>query len=298
MMRRNRSRAAALKFLFHLFAALPLPVAHGLGAAIGALLFVIPNRRRRIAETNLRLCFPGLGATERRRLLRRGLVETGKAFAEVAALWTRSEKRLRRLVRRVSGEDRLQELIRQGRGVIIAAPHLGAWELVGLYCSLRYPMTSLYRPPPVSEMGDLMRRARERFSARLVPTDQTGVRALYKALDRGEMIGILPDQVPAAGSGVFAPFFGVPAATMVLLSRLAIKTGAPVVFAWAERLSCGRGFHLHFLPAPGPIGQGDLESSAAVVNAMVESCVRTAPAQYHWVYKRFRARPAGEKSVY
>ncbi len=298
MAHRNRLRAATLKFLFRMFAALPLPIAHALGAVLGLLLFAIPNRRRRIADANLRLCFPTLGAAERRRLLQQSLVETGKAFTEVAALWTRGEKRLRRLLHRVSGEDKLRELMKQGKGVIIAAPHLGAWELVGLYCSLNYPMTSLYRPPPMTEMAGIMRHGRERFGARLVPTDAAGVRALYKALERGEMIGILPDQVPASESGVFAPFFGVPAATMVLLSRLSIKTGAPVVFAFAERLPFGRGYHLHFLPAPAAINEGDIESSATTVNAMVERSVRMAPTQYHWIYKRFRVRPAGEKDIY
>jgi KDO2-lipid IV(A) lauroyltransferase len=148
-------------------------------------------------------------------------------------------------------------------------------------------------------MGKLMRATRERFGARLVSADNTGIRALYKALERGEMVAILPDQVPSARSGsVFAPFFGIPASTMVLLSRLAVKTGAPVMFAYAERLPRGRGYHLHFLPAPPDVNHGDLESSAATVNAMVEKCVRAAPDQYQWVYKRFRVRPAGDKAFY
>jgi KDO2-lipid IV(A) lauroyltransferase len=160
-------------------------------------------------------------------------------------------------------------------------------------------MTSLYRAPSISQLGKLMRVTRERFSARLVSADNTGIRALYKTLERGEMVGILPDQVPSARSGsVFAPFFGIPASTMVLLSRLAIKTGAPVMFAYAERLPHGRGYHLHFLPASPDINHGGIESSTATVNAMVEQCVRAAPEQYQWVYKRFRVRPAGEKAFY
>jgi len=292
-------RAFFLKLAFHLFAALPLPVAHALGAVLGWLFLVIPNKRRRTAEINIELCFPEMSRGARQRLLRRNMIELGKSVTEIGVLWTRNEKTIRRLVRRVSGKDKLEQAIHRGQGLLLAIPHLGAWEMIGLWGSLHYPMTSLYRTPPISQMGKLMRATRERFSARLVSADNTGIRALYKALDRGEMVAILPDQVPSARSGSgFAPFFGIPASTMVLLSRLAIKTGAPVMFAYAERLPHGRGYHLHFLPASPDINHGGIESSAATVNAMVEKCVRAAPEQYQWVYKRFRIRPAGEKAFY
>ncbi|MGA9032787.1 MAG: lysophospholipid acyltransferase family protein [Sulfuricaulis sp.] len=292
-------RAFFLKLAFYLFAALPLPMAHALGAVLGWLFLVIPNKRRRTAEINIELCFPEMSRRARRRLLRRNMIESGKSVTEIGVLWTSNEKKIRRLVRRVSGKDTLEKAIHHGRGLLLAAPHLGAWEMVGLWASLHHPMTSLYRAPSISQLGKLMRVTRERFSARLVPADNTGIRALYKTLERGEMVGILPDQVPSARSGnVFAPFFGIPASTMVLLSRLALKTGAPVIFGYAERLPYGRGYHLHFLPAPSDINHGDIESSAATVNAMVEKCVRAAPEQYQWVYKRFRVRPHGEKAFY
>jgi KDO2-lipid IV(A) lauroyltransferase len=292
-------RAFFLKLAFHLFAALPLPLAHALGAVLGWLFLVIPNKRRRTAEINIELCFPEMSRGARRRLLRRNMIELGKSVTEVGVLWTRNEKKIRRLVRRVSGKDKLEKAIQRGQGLLLAIPHLGAWEMIGLWGSLHHPMTSLFRTPPMSQMGKLMRATRERFGARLVSADNTGIRALYKALERGEMVAILPDQVPSARSGsVFAPFFGIPASTMVLLSRLAVKTGAPVMFAYAERLPRGRGYHLHFLPAPPDVNHGDLESSAATVNAMVEKCVRAAPDQYQWVYKRFRVRPAGDKAFY
>ncbi|WP_372521903.1 lysophospholipid acyltransferase family protein [Sulfuricaulis sp.] len=292
-------RAFFLKLVFHLFAALPLPVAHALGAVLGWLFLVIPNKRRRTAEINIELCFPEMSRGARQRLLRRNMIELGKSVTEIGVLWTRNEKKIRRLVRRVSGKDKLEKALHRGQGLLLAVPHLGAWEMIGLWGSLHHPMTSLFRAPPISQMGKLMRATRERFSARLVSADNTGIRALYKAIERGEMVAILPDQVPSTRSGsVFAPFFGIPASTMVLLSRLAIKTGAPVMFAYAERLPHGRGYHLHFLPASPDINHGGIESSAATVNAMVEKCVRAAPEQYQWVYKRFRVRPAGEKAFY
>ncbi len=292
-------RAFFLKGLFQLFASLPLPLAHALGAMLGWFFLIIPNKRRRTAKINLDLCFPEMNRGTRQRLLQRNMIELGKSVTEIGALWTRSEKNMRRLVRHISGEDKLKKALHHGQGVILGMPHLGAWEMVNLYCSMHYPLTTLYRAPPMSQMGILMRKARERFSARLVSADNTGIRALYKALERGEMVAILPDQVPSSRSGsVFAPFFGIPASTMVLLSRLALKTGAPVVFGCAERLPNGGGYHLHFHPAPSAISRGSIESSAAEVNAMVEQCARAIPEQYQWIYKRFRVRPAGEKGYY
>jgi KDO2-lipid IV(A) lauroyltransferase len=292
-------KALLVRLLFGIFALLPLRAAHALGAGIGALFGIIPNRRRRTSETNIRLCFPELTGAEQRALARASLIEFAKGFAELGTLWTRDAEELRRLVRDTRGEDAVRAAIAAGKGVIIAAPHHGAWELVGLYCSLLGPMNSMFRTPPMSALGNAMRRARERFGARLVPADASGVRALMKALARGEMIGILPDQVPGDMSGaVFASFFDQPAATMVLLSRLAAKSGAPVFFTFAERLANGQGYRLHFRPGPPAVASADAATAAAAVNEMVEQCVRVAPAQYQWVYKRFRVRPPGEAPVY
>jgi KDO2-lipid IV(A) lauroyltransferase len=261
---------AILKALFFVFSRLPLPVLHAIGTGFGTLAALIPNRHRQIAETNLRACFPELGARERRRLLRRNLIESAKSFTEVGVLWTGDREAIARLVRATSGEEFVRACMEAGKGMILAAPHLGAWEMVGLYMSMNYSMTSLYRPPRMPEMGDIMRRGRERLGAHLMPADASGIRALYKALDRGELVAMLPDQVPSDKSGaVFAPFFGRPASTMVLLSRLARKTGAPVVFAYAERLPHGRGYHLHVIPAPAEIASDDAEIAAAALNATV-----------------------------
>ncbi len=292
-------KALVVKLLFRLFAALPLRVTHALGSAIGTLVAVVPNRRRRTAEVNIGLCFPGLRAEQRAQLVRASLIEYSKGAAEVALLWSCGRAELLRLVCQMSGADDFNRALSQGKGVIIAAPHLGAWELVGLYASIYAPMTSLYRSPPLSAMGEIMRHGRERFGAKLVAAERPGVRALYKALQRGELVGILPDQVPAdPASGVFAPFFGIPAFTMTLLSRLAAKSGAPVFFVYAERLPRGEGYHLHFLRGPEAIGGEDIEASVRAVNAMLERCVRSCPEQYQWVYKRFRVRPHHAASYY
>jgi KDO2-lipid IV(A) lauroyltransferase len=281
-----------------LCALLPLPAVHAFGACAGWLLARFPTEARRIARINIARCLPQLDAAERRRLVQRSLVETGKTAAETGPLWRWDRSRILDLVRGVDGEDRLEEALAAGRGAIIAAPHLGAWEVVGLYCSMRHRMTSLYRPPRLGELDALMTEARERFGATLVPADIAGVRALLKALRRGELLGILPDQEPRYGNGVFSPFFGLPAYTMTLLARLVQQTGAPVFVVYAERLARGAGFRLHFLPLAPLTEEASIEEITAAVNAGVETCVRRLPQQYQWSYKRFKTRPAGEPRFY
>jgi len=147
-------------------------------------------------------------------------------------------------------------------------------------------------------MDSIIRNSRERAGAKLVPTDRGGVKSLYTALGIGELIGILPDQDPGHDAGVFAPFFGIQANTMTLLSRLAAKTESSVIFAYAERLSFGRGYKIRFIKGSEDINQKDTVISCTAINADVEKCVRALPDQYLWAYKRFRCRPEGETHLY
>ena len=280
-----------------LLGVLPLPALRAIGAAVGCAGYWLPTRERRVTDANLRLAYPELDALARRRLARRSLCETGKTFAEFAAVWTWSRERLLRQIDQVTGEEPVREALAAGRGVIIAGPHLGNWELGGAYCSLKHAITTLYQKPRIVELEPLSRRYRERFGARLVPAGVSAVRALLASLHRGEMVGILPDQDAGTGLGVFAPFFGQPANTMMLLPRLAAHTDALVVITYAERLPDGR-FHLRFVPASEGIHDADVERAAAVLNADVERAVRSAPEQYLWSYKRFRIRPPGFPDPY
>ena len=291
-------RARLVNGLLGLFARLPLPVNHAVGAALGWLHWVIPNRTRRVTLANIDYCFPHRPAAWRKRMARRSLIELGKTVSEIGPLWRWDGERVMDLVKGVTGEEAVREAMQAGRGVIMLGPHLGAWEMVGLYCSRHFPITSLYAPPRMEALDAPMREARERMGARLVPTDAGGVRALARALRNGEMAGILPDQTPRRGQGEFAPFFGHPAYTMVLASKLAAKSGAAVFFTFAERLPRGRGFHMHFIPAEPEIASRDLNESLAALNRGVEACIERAPEQYQWSYKRFRERPEGEESIY
>ena len=291
-------RRAGLTGLLRLTAALSLPMAHGIGSMLGWLLWRFPNEPRRIAARNLTLCFPELDPAERERLLRRNLLETGNLFLELGPLWLWPGARVLDLVREpVAGEEVLSTAVRRRQGAILITPHLGAWEMAGLYYASRYPLNILYRPSRLG-LDEVSRRGRGRLGGRVVATDGRGIRTLVAALREGEVLGILPDQDPGGEGGVFAPFFGVAASTMTLVSRLALKTGAPVFLTWAERLPRGRGFLVHLRELPEVAGAAALEESVAALNRGVEAAIRTLPAQYLWTYKRFKTRPPDAPKLY
>lgn len=276
---------------------LPLSWLHAIGRWLGRLYDLIPNRERHAVEVNLELCFPEMPAQQRSALRREVMQQMGCTLMELSAIWFRPAGSLQTLVRGVSGGELLEQ--RAGEGLIVLSPHLGCWEIVGLTLPLHGPITSLYRPPRKRELEALLRAARERSGAILVPTDTQGVKRIYQALQEGGMTGILPDQQPDSSRGsVFAPFFGVPALTMLLINRLARKTGARVIFAYAERLPRGAGFHIHYLPAPDGIADRDPLVAATALNQGLEQMIRQQPAQYQWSYRRFRIRPDDAPSPY
>lgn len=223
-------------------------------------------------------------------------MQLGCLVMESGRVWLGSPEQVLKSVREVHGETHIQQALAGGRGVIIAAPHLGCWEMVNYYLSSRYPLTAMYRPQ-AGAVDQVILDSRERMGATLVPADRRGVRALSAALKRDELIGILPDQDPGAG-GVFVDFFGVSAHSPVLLSKLANKSGAQVILAYAARLPGGRGFDLHFRLGSPVISDVDVSTATAALNRDVEACIREIPDQYLWTYRRFRRRPPGEPAIY
>lgn len=286
-------RGSLLAGLLTLSALLPLRVAHTLGALVGRVAAAVPNRQRRVARCNLARCLPTLGRSERERLLRASFRESGQGLMELGWFWRRPRQEVLGLVRAVHGLGVLEAALASPGGMILAAPHLGAWELLCQYLVARAPLTVLYREARDPGVDRVIAAGRARFGAELVCAGPLAVRRLYRALGAGRIVGILPDQQPKRGQGEFAPFFGVPALTMVLLSRLAHRSGCPVVFGWAERLPRARGFDLHFEAAPATIGDPDTALSVAALNATVERLVRRCPSQYQWGYKRFSLQPDG-----
>ena len=291
-------RAFLIRALLHAMALFPLPINHAIGTALGWLLYAIPNTLRRTVFTNLQLCFPELDHKALNRLARQSLIETGKTVTEMGPLWLWSPKRVLRLVRDIDNIELLQDALAHEKGVILLAPHLGAWEMVGLHYASARPITSLYRPPRIQSLENFVLRGRTRTGAHLVPANNTGVRSLLAALHANETTGILPDQNPGEKGGIIAPFFGVDTNSVVFVSKLIQKTGARVVLQYAERLSHGRGYRMHFRAPPDDIYSPDLLSSVSAMNLGVEKCARELPSQYQWTYKRFKTVKPGQPHRY
>jgi KDO2-lipid IV(A) lauroyltransferase len=261
---------------------------HRFGVVVGGLLLLTTNSLKRISTENINSAYLDCSLAERHRLVKSSLIELGKGFCELGPLWCWPCEKLLPLVHDDGGADALKQALKRGRGVIVLSPHLGAWELMGWYWSLHFPITSLYRPPRVRSMADFMRQVREREGAQLVPTDVSGIKALFRALKNNEVVGILPDQDPGKRGGVLAPFFNHPANTITLISKLIQKTGAPVFFTFAERLPKGAGFKIHVIEAGKGLDASDEQEAARILNQQIEQCIQFMPTQYLWSYGRYR----------
>ncbi|WP_169819432.1 lipid A biosynthesis acyltransferase [Pseudohongiella acticola] len=286
-------KSIVVKTLLRVLSWIPLPLLHRLAAMIGALVYALPTETRRVTLINLQRAMPELSDNERRRLARRSVQETIKAGFELGHMWYGSVDSVMSLIKGIQGKEHIDQALASGRSIIYCSPHLGSWELMGLYVSTLAPLTTLYKPPKIPGLNDLIAGSRARAGAELVATDRAGVVKLTRALQQGASTGILPDQQPREG-GVFAPFFGHQAYTMALVSKLAARTNAVVLFTFAKRLPAGAGFELICMPADPDIANNDTVLAASALNRSVEACVRLAPEQYQWEYKRFRKRPADE----
>jgi KDO2-lipid IV(A) lauroyltransferase len=289
--------------LLHLLAAalarLPWSWLMRLGDAIGGLMLRRNTREAKVARRNLELTRPELSPAASQDLHRRIVRTTARQALETLRFWTRPHDENLALIRESHGVALFDEAIRAGHGVIVAAPHYGNWELLNQWLAAHTPLAILYAPPE-SKVGDaFLRRVRadDANAARVtqVRAEGPGVRQLFKQLKDGGVVGILPDQQPKQGDGEFAPFFGVPALTMTLLGRLANRTGAPVVFAWCERIDSGDAtpaFALHIEAAPQAVADADPKVAAAALNQALEHIARRDPAQYQWTYKRYTLQPS------
>lgn len=274
---------------------LPLSALHRLGALIGRCLWLANGRSRLVTERNLALIESTSGVPATAQRVRAVLAETGKSITEVARIWTGDPTDIVALVRNVHGAEILEAMQQSGRGLIVVAPHLGCWELLNYWLAARMSLSIVYRPPKRASLEPFLLRARGALDVEQVRAEGAGVRTIYKRLQAGGAVGILPDQQPRQGEGEFAPFFGVEALTMVLVSRLAQRTNANVLFAYAQRLPHGAGYDMHLRPAAESIADTDLRIACTALNSGVEDCVRSAFDQYQWSYKRYSLRP--DKSV-
>ncbi|TFW04832.1 lysophospholipid acyltransferase family protein [Oxalobacteraceae bacterium OM1] len=271
-----------LVILFRLLATLPLPVLHAMGAALGWLVYLLsPSYRRRLKDNLERAGF--------RAHLSAAITESGKSILELPFIWCAPQERV---LKKSSIENwpLVQSALDAKRGIVFLTPHLGCFEILAQAVAQIVPLSVLYRPPRKAFLKPLIEDARARHNLALAPANLTGVRMLLKALKQGGPIGLLPDQVPQQGEGVWVDFFGKPAYTMTLSAKLHQMSGAPILLAYAERLPFGRGYVLNFVPFDGDL-TGTPEQQAREVNAAMERLIARCPAQYIWSYNRYKVPP-------
>lgn len=274
-------------FLFRLLSHLPLAWLHRLGALAGWLAYLGSPRYRRNLQANLGQA--GIDPA----LRGPAAAEAGKQALELARIWMKSLEETNAQVAEVCGWEFVQAAQARGKGILFLTPHLGCFEITAQYYSAFGQITVLYRPPKQESLQQMILAGRKRQQLHLAPADLSGVRALIKALKKGEAVGMLPDQAPKMGEGAWLDFFGRPAYTMTLAARLS-ETGATVLMAWGERLPDGRGYRLHFHP-PGQPLEGDTLARAQQINHEIEALIRQCPTQYLWGYNRYK-RPAGAEA--
>jgi len=284
--------ALALMWTLHF---LPLALLSRVGEAFGMLLYGLAAERRRVCLVNLERCFPRLDARQRRRLARAHFRAQGRAILERNLLWWSSRQRIMRLVRLDGLENLTPEL---GRPLIILVPHFVALDAAGTRIACEYDWAAIYAKQKSRLMTDMLVWGRTRFGNQKLFSRQDGIRAAIASVRKGVPLYYLPDQDYGPRDAVFVPFFGVPAATITGLSRMAALARARVVPCVARMLPGGRGYEVRFYPAwdnfPGP----DVEADALRMNAFIEERVKEMPEQYNWSHKRFKTRPPGEAKWY
>lgn len=277
-----------------LFSCLPWSWRSGLADLLGWIWRRANARESRVTQRNLELAFPEMDTAQRAALHKAVLSTSARQTFETLHLWTHppAKNLSTHLVER-HGQALYDAALAAGKGVIIVAPHYGNWELLNQWLASRGRIAIVYAPPE-SPVGDaFLQLVRGGDNVRQVRAEGPAVRQLLKVLKDGGAVGILPDQQPKNGDGVFVPFFGVQALTMTLVNRLAERTGATVLYAWCERINNKLQFSLHVEPAPAAIADPDPLIAAGTMSAGIEHIARRDPAQYQWTYKRYTLRPPG-----
>lgn len=282
-------------FLLWLLHFLPLPLLAPIGRGIGMLAFVFIRKRRRIAAINLSLCFPSIPASERQRLLRRHFQCFGRALVESSIAWWGSPRRLRRLVR-VEGQENVEAL--NGERFIALVPHFVGIELEGIRMTMDYRGVAVYVRQRDPYVEAFLKRKRERFAGTRMVARQEGVKPILRALQAGQALQLSPDMDLGIKDAVFVPFFGVPAATVTALPRMARLMRARIVPLVIRQLGGGRGYVARFYPAWENYPGDSVEDDTRRMNAFIEERILEMPEQYLWTHRRFKTRPPGERSPY
>ena len=280
-----------------LLGALPFAINRALATAVGTLLAWLPTQALKVSKTNLALCYPALSAEEQTRLARKSLQESVKNTFEIALFWRQPAEGLKRVVA-VDGDTPLRQAVQDGRPIMILAPHLGCWEVLNFWLATEFGLHAMFAPSGLPEVDNLVRSGREHFGSTMYPTTARGVAGLVRAMKKGALTAILPDQVPDRRSGRHVPFYGQPAYTGTLACKLIRQTQAVTFMAWARRLPGTQGYEVRVRPAADSVADDDLDTALTAMNHSIENLIDESPSQYLWSYKRFRRPPPGVDTPY
>ncbi len=274
---------------------LPLRVIAALGNGIGLLLYRLASERRQVGDINLKLCFPQMSEQARGQLLKDHFKMFARALVERSILWWSSAERISRLIR-VEGVEHFDAV--RGQPVILLTPHFVGMDAGGQWVAQHTDTVCMYANQKNAYMTELLLKKRARFRNQHLYSRQQGLRPIIKGMRQGMPFIYPPDQDQGVKDGVFVPFFGVPAATMTSVSRIAQMTGAKVVPSITRVLPGGEGYVLTFYPAWENYPSGDEVLDARRMNEFIEQRILEMPEQYFWLHKRFKNRPAGAEKYY
>ncbi len=284
---------ALLLALMQIAHPLPLPALRAAGSLLGRVLHLFARERRHIADINIRACMPELGDAGRAALIRQTFQLFGQGFIDRAILWHAPAERLRRMIR-VRGEEHLAA--NSGRPVILLAPHFVGLDAAWVRLTLDRRMATMYANQKNADFNRALIAGRSRFNDPVLLSRQDGVREAFRAMRSGLPLYYLPDMDFGARDAIFVPFFGVSAATVTAVPRIASLAGAATIPCTTSLTPEGYEVVIH--PPWQDYPCGDIETDTRRMNAFIEAQVRLAPSQYHWLHKRFKTRPPGEPSLY
>ena len=275
--------------LLKMIALLPLSFLQLIASFVSLILSSFNSSMKRVTSINLKIAYPELSAEDHADLVKKSIRSQCLTYVEFIKCWGMSPEYSLSLLKDVQGEHFFTDALANQKGVIVVVPHLGSWELLNAWLNVYAAPVIMYKPNKVKGANRYVLEAREKFNATLVPTDETGIRAIFKHLKQGGLTVILPDHVPKPSGGIFSNFYGQHALSSTLVSKLASKTQCNVI-----GLSCIRDTHnsQHFSVICNPLSEDilskDLQLSVDTLNAEIQKMIDIAPEQYIWSYKRFR----------
>ncbi|MEW5838884.1 MAG: lipid A biosynthesis acyltransferase [Pseudomonadota bacterium] len=273
---------------------LPLSWSQRLGRGLGLLAYAVLPSRRRIVARNLQLCFPQWSAKKCNEMVRANFKASGMGLIEGGIAWWAPTRILQGFTY-VEGMEHYEAARKAGRGVLVLGAHFTAMELAGRIAAMHFPVSTVYKPAKNQQFNSVMLTKRSQYFQSLIANDN--LRGMLQVLNSGGVCWYGVDQDFGVGQGVFAPFFGVPTATLTLASKIVQRTGAKVLFGYPQRLPNAQGYVLHILPVED-FATGDMLHDATTYNRMIENSVIEAPEDYFWLHRRFKTRPEGEANPY